>query len=79
MSHGDDPDYESRRTHGVDDAGSAGERRRPGRQAGPRIVALAAMFVAQAGIGVQLLTETDEEWDHAPTDVGVGFHREAMI
>ena len=43
------------------------------------IVAFAAMFVAQAGIGLQLLRETDEEWDHAPTYVGFGFHRSAMI
>lgn len=42
------------------------------------IVAFAAMFVAQAGIGLQLLMETDEEWDHAPTFVGAGFHRSAM-
>ncbi len=43
------------------------------------IVAFAAMFVAQAGIGVQLLRETDEEWDHAPTYAGYGFHRSAMV
>lgn len=43
------------------------------------IIAFAAMFVAQAGIGIQLLMETDEEWDHAPTYVGAGFHRRAMI
>lgn len=43
------------------------------------IVAFAAMFVAQAGIGIQLATETDEEWDHAPTYAGYGFHRNAMV
>jgi len=43
------------------------------------IVGFASMFLAQAGIGVQLLRETDEEWDHAPTYAGLGFHRSAMI
>jgi len=37
------------------------------------VVGFAAMFVALAAIGIQLLTETDADWEEAPSYAG--FHR----